>query len=591
MTTDTTNEKHRKDDVRQAGTLTWADPAPVGAQLVDAMIDIETLGTAPGSAILSIGAVMFGPAGLAEEFYAPISLASCTAAGLTIDPETVEWWMKQSEAARAAAFREGAEPLPRVLSRFSTWFDQVGAERPWSQGANFDPPLLEAAYRACGMTPPWKFRDVRDTRTLYEQADVKVDRARGTHHNALDDARAQAEAAVIALQRLQNARAHPAASTQPAPIGCGGTGRSSDTMPCLGCDACPRVSEQDERALFEAAWRAKFNMPDDAPFSVWNDGSYKAPAINDCYDGWRMARALAHSAQAAQGSGVQADDLAWHKEALAAVRGKLDAVWQGVRDAVEKYSGQPCEGEPFDRLDELLARLAAHPAPSAAPAHDDKVIGWIVKHKDGEPYVIDCPTEAARVKRLPNTYKVRDITKGMLYAGTAPAQVAQPSHETIVQEGASLVCTACGTAAQVAQTDEGAAEFLSKRLTRVARAVGHKMPEGDHEFIAGVAGTILGDIARKLEAAQVAQGEPVADYVRAGWFLYEGVEWVATSSDDPCATVLYRLAAPVAASQPQQAEAPHHFACERKGYNPLCAGCDAEQAAHQAGAQSEGDET
>jgi len=47
------------------------------------------------------------------------------------------------------------------------------------------------------------------------------------------------------------------------------------------------------------------------------------------------------------------------KEALAAVSGKLAAVWQGVRDAVAKYSGKPCEGEPFDRLDELLAAQQA----------------------------------------------------------------------------------------------------------------------------------------------------------------------------------------------------------------------------------------
>lgn len=59
-----------------------------------------------------------------------------------------------------------------------------------------------------------------------------------------------------------------------------------------------------------------------------------------------------------------ADDLAWHKEALAAHSGKLKSVWEGIREAVEKYSGKPCEGEPFDRLDELLSSLAAPAAPT-----------------------------------------------------------------------------------------------------------------------------------------------------------------------------------------------------------------------------------
>lgn len=211
MTNDTNNAPRRKNDMHPDRELTWTEPAPAGEQLADVMVDTETAGTTPGSAILSIGAVMFGPAGLGEEFYAPISLASCTAVGLTIDPSTITWWMKQSDAARAAAFRDDAEPLPAVLEQFTVWFNLVEAERPWAQGANFDPPLLEAAYRACGMTPPWKYWAVRDTRTLYELADVKVDRARGTHHHALDDARAQAEAAVVALQRLQNSRTGGAA--------------------------------------------------------------------------------------------------------------------------------------------------------------------------------------------------------------------------------------------------------------------------------------------------------------------------------------------------------------------------------------------
>jgi hypothetical protein len=214
MTTDFTNEKHGKDDMRPAGALTWSEAAPADAQLVDVMIDIETLGTTPGSAILSIGAVMFGPAGLGEEFYAPILLTSCTAAGLRIEPDTVLWWMKQSDAARAAAFCDDAQHLIIVLAEFGDWLMKHGAERPWCHGANFDAPLLDAAYRACGMTPPWKYWNVRDTRTLYELADVKVNRARGNHHNALDDARAQAEAAVVALQHLQSARTQPPASSQ-----------------------------------------------------------------------------------------------------------------------------------------------------------------------------------------------------------------------------------------------------------------------------------------------------------------------------------------------------------------------------------------
>jgi hypothetical protein len=243
MMTDTANKNLRKDDMRPIGVLTWTEVAPDGARLVDVMIDIETMGTTPGSAILSIGAVMFGPAGLGDEFYAPISLASCMASGLTIDPGTVAWWMKQSDAARAAAFRDAAESLAAVLAQFTCWFELVNAEKPWCQGANFDAPLLEAAYRACGMTPPWKYWNVRDTRTLYELVGVKVDRARGTHHNALDDARAQAEAAVVALQRLYGTRgqAVPTSSEQL---------QAAERDLCTALLACPHTMDESRVVLY-----------------------------------------------------------------------------------------------------------------------------------------------------------------------------------------------------------------------------------------------------------------------------------------------------------------------------------------------------
>jgi hypothetical protein len=180
------------------------------SHLDDVMIDIETLGTAPGAAILSIGAVLFGPAGLGDTFYAPVLLQSCTAVGLTIDAATVGWWFTQSEEARAAAFRPDAATLPEVLLAFSCWFAARGVKRPWCHGATFDVPLLDAAYKTCGMTSPWDFWSVRDTRTLYDLAGITVDRNSGVHHNALDDAKAQAEAAIAAL-RIVGGRTAPAA--------------------------------------------------------------------------------------------------------------------------------------------------------------------------------------------------------------------------------------------------------------------------------------------------------------------------------------------------------------------------------------------
>lgn len=57
------------------------------------MLDLETWGTAPGSALRSIGACTFIPATgeTPQTFYRNITRASCEAVGLAVDPETVKW--------------------------------------------------------------------------------------------------------------------------------------------------------------------------------------------------------------------------------------------------------------------------------------------------------------------------------------------------------------------------------------------------------------------------------------------------------------------------------------------------------------------
>lgn len=91
--------------------------------MMDVMIDLETLGTAPGSAIVAIGAVAFDPA--SRELGAPatcrITAASCQHFGLTIDADTVEWWLKQSDAARSELLTEPRQHIRQALGDFQEW--------------------------------------------------------------------------------------------------------------------------------------------------------------------------------------------------------------------------------------------------------------------------------------------------------------------------------------------------------------------------------------------------------------------------------------------------------------------------------------
>lgn len=164
------------------------------------MVDLETMGNRPGCAITSIGAVSFDPRGdevsRGHAFYHTVQLRTCLDAGLTIDASTVEWWLVQSDEARKAMLRN-TYPLRVVLERFSDWWRTERCEFIWSHGLSFDIPILAEAFRRTSPLPdtavPWRYWAERDTRTLFWMAnDMRVEN-KGTAHDALDDAVAQAE--------------------------------------------------------------------------------------------------------------------------------------------------------------------------------------------------------------------------------------------------------------------------------------------------------------------------------------------------------------------------------------------------------------
>jgi hypothetical protein len=163
---------------------------------IHVMIDLETWGTAPGSALRSIGAVTFDPYGEPHQeksFYANIDRASCEKVGLTVDPETVAWWSRQSREAEDALVRE-PQALLDVAKAFGTWWRDNGATYVWSNGANFDEVLWRIAAAAVTYSVPWKYWNVRDTRTCWHLARLnpKTIPQAGVAHNALADARHQA---------------------------------------------------------------------------------------------------------------------------------------------------------------------------------------------------------------------------------------------------------------------------------------------------------------------------------------------------------------------------------------------------------------
>lgn len=175
----------------------------------DLMIDLETMGTKPNSAIIAIGAVFFdretGETG--AEFYREISLESCQKSGMDIDASTIIWWMNQSDDARNKFSSNGdAGNVCGVLTEFSSWaknnsFAEVVV--PWGNGATFDISMLENAFNLVNVPVPWAFWNVRDVRTVVDLCDCRDQVVfDGVPHYALDDAKHQVKYVVAAINKL-----------------------------------------------------------------------------------------------------------------------------------------------------------------------------------------------------------------------------------------------------------------------------------------------------------------------------------------------------------------------------------------------------
>jgi len=173
------------------------------------MLDLETLGTIPGSAVISIGAAQFDLDGsIGKTFKQNISATSCREIGLIEDPATHKWWSEQSKEAQDRLLID-RKPVVEAASLFHAWFQSCGAEFVWGNGATFDVTLWEAVCRKIGIQAPWKFWNVRDMRTVMHicDFDVRTMNRVGVHHDALDDVKFQIACVVQALQKFRTPKA------------------------------------------------------------------------------------------------------------------------------------------------------------------------------------------------------------------------------------------------------------------------------------------------------------------------------------------------------------------------------------------------
>lgn len=134
-------------------------------------IDIETLGTIPGSSILTIGAVTLS----GDTFY----VVADDPEG-AFEPRAVRWHSRQEGAANNVGSEDEAVHIHKALTDLSAFLREQGAHRDggaalWSH-ATFDVPQLAAAYHRAGIKKlGWHYRNCRDLRTLYDLAKGRPD--------------------------------------------------------------------------------------------------------------------------------------------------------------------------------------------------------------------------------------------------------------------------------------------------------------------------------------------------------------------------------------------------------------------------------
>jgi DNA polymerase III epsilon subunit-like protein len=161
------------------------------------MIDLETLGLRPTSVVLSLGAVSFSPSGIEKEYYAELGLQY--QAYRTTDPSTIAWWATQGGIPSNGT----VHPAVAVTALEDLIEGEQNTVRIWANGTDFDIPLLYSLAYEHNLAPAWKYSNVRDYRTVSRLFPGVPKDANPEAHNALSDARTQANHLIRILNRHQ----------------------------------------------------------------------------------------------------------------------------------------------------------------------------------------------------------------------------------------------------------------------------------------------------------------------------------------------------------------------------------------------------
>ena len=128
---------------------------------VDFFLDVETLGTKPGAAILEIGAFCKG-----DCFDCLIDLNSHEG---KIDIKTLYWWATEPDIlAKKHVFCDSAKrlELSKALQELADFIAKKSPTHFWGCAPDFDYGHLAFWFERYGLEIPWRYYQLRDVRTV-----------------------------------------------------------------------------------------------------------------------------------------------------------------------------------------------------------------------------------------------------------------------------------------------------------------------------------------------------------------------------------------------------------------------------------------
>lgn len=158
------------------------------------MIDLETLGVASDSVILSIGAVKFNmyPFIILDRFHVGLDTEEQEKKGRRAYSNTCFWWMQQNQDAREKINKIYKQHPIEVLGGLQKFIGN-DCSSVWGNGAMFDNALVLSLAESFSCQRPWSYKldcCYRTMKNIYPN--VAPPERVGTHHDALDDAEFQA---------------------------------------------------------------------------------------------------------------------------------------------------------------------------------------------------------------------------------------------------------------------------------------------------------------------------------------------------------------------------------------------------------------